>query len=155
MTGLASSLFNVSASSLASTPSLGVAASFALLAGTYANATIGTINGDLGYTTAPSTLPTVNGTLYTGGATYTQAGADQASALSALNAEICNFSFGAATDLAALSQPLIPGVYCVTGAMSVVTTITLSGAGTYIFRASGALNTTASSHVTLTGGASA
>jgi len=80
---------------------------------------VGTINGDLGYTIGPATMPTVNGTNYGSGATYTQAGADQATALSALNAETCNFNFGGATDLALETQPLVPGVYCITGAISI------------------------------------
>lgn len=129
-----------------------MADTFGILAGTYTNTTPGTINGDLGYTSAPATTPTVNGTIYTGGTTYAQAGVDQATALNLLNAELCDFNFGVATDLSSLS-PLVPGVYCVDGVMSVGTTLTLSGAGTYIFRASGALNTSGSSQVILTHGA--
>lgn len=50
-----------------------------------------------------------------------------------------------------------PGVYCIDGAASIGGggTITLDGAGTYIFRMDGALNTSANSIVTLANGASA
>lgn len=46
----------------------------------------------------------------------------------------------------------LPGVYCTTGAASIGTAgITLNGAGTYIFRITGALTTVANSVVTLAG----
>jgi uncharacterized repeat protein (TIGR01451 family) len=50
-----------------------------------------------------------------------------------------------------------PGCYSSGGAMNITTgqTVTLSGAGTYIFRPNGALTTEANTFVTLTGGASA
>lgn len=140
----------------ATTPGFGDAASFGILSSTYTNTAIGTtIDGDLGYTTGPAVAPTVTGTTYVADATYAQAGLDQAAALSALNAEPCDFPFGSATDLSLLSQPLAPGVYCVTGAASIgAGGITLSGSGTYIFRIDGALTTVANSVVTLAGGAS-
>jgi len=47
-----------------------------------------------------------------------------------------------------------PGVYCTAGAVTAAN-ITLSGAGTYIFRINGALGTTALDSVILTNGASA
>lgn len=47
-----------------------------------------------------------------------------------------------------------PGVYCTDGAVTAAN-ITLSGAGTYIFRIAGALDTTAGDSITLTNGASA
>lgn len=104
-----------------------------------------TINGDLGYTTGPAVAPTVSGTTHVADSTYTQAGTDQGSALSTLNAQTCDFSFGSATDLSLLSQPLTAGVYCVTGAMSIGTGGITLGSGTYIFRSTGALNTVANS----------
>lgn len=45
-----------------------------------------------------------------------------------------------------------PGVYCTDGAVTAAN-ITLSGAGTYIFRIAGALDTTAGDTITLTNGA--
>jgi hypothetical protein len=75
--------------------------------------------------------------------------------LGILNAESCNYSYGSTTVLSSLPQPLAPGVYCIAGDASIVTGITLNGAGTYVFRITGALGTTANSVVTLTNGASA
>ncbi|MDB4939599.1 MAG: hypothetical protein JWO40_24 [Candidatus Doudnabacteria bacterium] len=139
----------------ATTPSLGAAATYGVLTGTYANTSATTINGDVGFTVAPAIAPSGTHTNYGSSDPYTAAGADQGTALSALNAETCTFIFGAATDLATLSQPIIPGVYCITGAVSITTGITLSGSGTYTFRIVGALNSTAGITIALAGGASA
>jgi hypothetical protein len=140
----------------ATTPSLGMAATFGVLGSTYTNSAATTINGDVGYTTGPGTAPTVTGTNYGSGAPYSTAGTDQGSALTALNAESCNYTYPSATDLSLLPQPLIPGVYCITGAASIGTGgITLSGNGAYVFKINGALTTVANSAVSLAGGASA
>ncbi len=152
----------------ATPPPLGMADSFSVLSGTYSNTSSGTtINGDLGYTTPPVTVPTVNGTTHVADATYNQAGIDQGTALSALNSQPCTFSFAAvaapgAIDLASDTTHgtvgvYTPGVYCATGAAAIGGggTITLNGAGTYIFRMTGALTTTANSLVVVAGGASA
>lgn len=139
------------------TPSLGTATSFGILGSTYTNTSSGTtINGDLGYTTGPAMSPTVNGTTYIDDTTYHTAGSNQGTALTALNAQSCDFTYGSATDLSLLSQPLTPGVYCMTGAVTIGTDgITLNGSGTYIFQIDGALDSVAESEVSLTGGASA
>lgn len=130
----------------ATTPTLGQATTFGILSSTYTNTVGGTtITGDLGYTTGPAVAPTVSGTTHIADSTYTQAGTDQGSALSTLNAQTCDFNFGSATDLSLLSQPLTAGVYCITGAMSIGTGGITLGSGTYIFRSSGALNTVANS----------
>jgi len=52
---------------------------------------------------------------------YATAGIDQGSALSNLNGQTCDFTFGVATDLSLLPQPLVPGVYCITAATSIGT----------------------------------
>ncbi len=131
---------------------------FAVLASTFTNTAATTITGDLGYTTGPGVPPTLNGTQHVADGAYTAGGTHQGSLLTSLNAEPCdpgpNFNFGSATDLSSLSQPLIPGVYCITGAVSIGTGITLSTGGTYIFRMDGALNAPANSVITLSGGAS-
>jgi len=141
----------------ATSPSLGAAKTYGVLSSTYTDTSgATTVNGDVGFTTPPATAPAGVHTNYGSGAPYAQAGIDQASALGILNAQPCDFTFGAATDLSLLAQPLVPGVYCITGAQSIgAGGITLTGAGTYIFRSTGALNTSANSAVTLSGGASA
>lgn len=147
----------------ATDPPLGDTNTFAILSSTYSNAAGGTtLNGDLGYTTAPATNPTVNGTTYASTGIYPQAGTDQATALANLNGQSCSFSFAAgAVDLATDTThgPVgvyTPGVYCVSGAASVGTAgIVLNGQGTYIFRETGALTSAANSVVSLSGTASA
>lgn len=141
----------------ATTPPLGMATSYAILASTFTNTVAGTVvNGDIGFTTGPAVVPGGVHTNYGSGAPFATAGTDQNTALGLLNSQPCNFNFGSATDLSLLSQPLVPGVYCVTGAASIGTGgITLNGSGTYIFRISGALTSVANSAVMLSGGASA
>ncbi|MDP2631653.1 MAG: ice-binding family protein, partial [Candidatus Uhrbacteria bacterium] len=141
----------------ATTPSLGAAATYGVLAGTFTNTSATTtVNGDIGFTTGPATVPLGVHTNYGSGAPTPTARIDAANALNALNAESCDFNFGSVTDLSLLAQPLVPGVYCIAAAASIGTGgITLNGAGTYIFRITGALTTTNNSIVTLTGGASA
>jgi len=146
----------------ATTPSLGDASSYGVLSGTYVNTNVPlptTINGDVGFTTAPAVSPLGAHTNYGFAAPYATAGTAQAAALANLNGQGCDFTFVApAVDLSATvehSSTYSPGVYCNTGALSVGTTITLNGAGTYIFRSGGALNTVTGSIVTLSPGASA
>lgn len=138
----------------ATTPSLGAAANYGVLGSTYTNTVGGTtINGNLGYITGPATAPTVNGTTFVNSGTYAQAGTDQGTALSNLNGQSCT-SLGA---IVTLSGTYTPGCYSSTGAMDIAlsTTITLNGAGTYIFRPNGAFTTGANAIISLTGGASA
>lgn len=144
----------------ASTPSLGAAASYGVLASTYTNTSTSTVNGSVGFTTGPTVAPGGTHANYGSGTPYSTAGTDQGAVLSALNAEPCTFSWGAAVDLSTdtthgAAGVYAPGVYCSVGAMSVTAGLTLSGSGTYIFRAVGALNTAAGAGVTLANGASA
>jgi len=147
----------------ATSPGLGIANSFSILASTYSNTTTGTtINGDVGYTVPPAVAPTINGAVHVADGTYNQAGIDQGTALSALNNQACSYSFSPGNiDLATDTThgPVgnyTPGVYCIDGAASIGTGgITLTGPGAYIFRMDGALTSTANSVVTLAGGASA
>ena len=150
----------------ATSPGLGMAASFGILSSTYTNTASGTtINGDVGYTTGPAVTPTVNGTTYSPpSGKYSTAGTDQGSALANLNSQPCTFTFPAgAVDLATDTShgtlgTYTPGVYC-TAASSAASIgaagITLSGGGTFIFRVNGALTTVSNSAVRLAGGASA
>ncbi len=152
----------------ATTPSLGAAATYGVLSDTYSNPTgPTTINGDVGFTTAggvtPLPLPRPSGTYpnYGTGGNYSSAGTAQATALANLNSQPCTFTFVAPAvvlDTTLEHSPTYgPGVYCSTGAMSIGTAggITLSGAGTYIFRSGDALNAVAGSVVHLGPGASA
>ncbi len=147
----------------ATTPVMGMTNTFSILSSTYTNTAAGTtIGGDLGYTTGPAVAPTVSGTTHVADATYNQAGIDQASALANLNSQPATFNFApGAIDLATDTTHgsvgiYAPGVYAITGAANVGGggTITLSGDGTYIFRMTGALDTSASSVVTYANGAS-
>jgi hypothetical protein len=147
----------------ATTPPLGIASTFSILSSTYTNTAAGTtVGGDLGYTTAPAVMPTVNGIKHVVDATYNQAGIDQATALTNLNNQPATFTFApGAIDLASDATHgtvgvYTPGVYSITGAADIGGggTITLNGAGTYIFRMTGALNTSAGSVVAYANGAS-
>jgi len=148
----------------ATSPSLGVADGFAVLVDTYTNTVPGTtVTGDLGYTTAPLVMPTLLGSTHVADGVYAQAGIDQSLALADLNTQPC-VSLGAgavALDsvVVGLNPPgtFTPGCYSSGGAMDITlsTTVTLNGVGTYIFRPGGALNTGANSIVKVTGGASA
>lgn len=140
----------------ATTPSLGEAESFAVLAGTYTNTSAATtINGDVGFTTGPAAHPAGVQAQYGSGSPTPQARIDTASALDTLNAFPCpaENNLGAIVDLSLVHGAVYtPGVYCSSGAMSIGTGgIVLSGAGTYVFRSVGALTTADSSVVTLSG----
>lgn len=162
LASLGTAFLLVSAPSLAATaPNLLTAGTYGVLSGTYTNTAAGTtINGDLGYTTGPAVNPTVNGTTHVADGAYAQAGLDQGTALATLNAQACT-SLGAgavalnAINLGAGPGVFPPGCYSSGGAMNITlsTTVTLSGAGVYIFRPAGALTTGANSRVVVAGGA--
>lgn len=149
----------------ASTPSLGLANTFGILASTFTrNVGITTIVGDLGYTTlSGGGTNTVSGVTHVADGTYNTAGTAQGTALLALNLQACTYTFlPGAVDLATDTThgPIgvyTPGVYCntPTSATSIGTAgITLDGAGTYIFRMDGALTTVDNSNVRVINGAS-
>lgn len=142
----------------ATTPSLGLAIGYGVLASTYTNTVVGTaINGSVGFTTGPVVVPTGTHAQYGTLAPYAAAGANQGTALSSLASQGCTFTFpvGAinlSTDT--LHGPIgvyTPGVYCSAGAMSVAGPMMLSGGGTFIFRSAGALTSTVGSVITLSG----
>lgn len=152
--------------SAATSPGIGAANSFNILSSSYVNTNAvpgTTISSDLGYTTPPAVAPTVGGVTHIADSTYNQAGIDQGNALSALNSQPCSFTFAPgpinlATDTThGTAGSYAPGVYCISGAADIGSggTITLTGAGTYIFRMDGALTSSANSKVVLAGGASA
>ena len=143
----------------ATTPSLGTATSYAILASSFINTFAGTtVNGDIGFTTGPAVRPLGVQSRYGSGVPYSTAGTDQGAALTNLAAQACTFTFaGGAIDLGTdvthgAAGIYTPGVYCSSGATSVTGTITLTGAGTYIFRIAGAaLLSTAGAIVNLSG----
>ena len=142
----------------ATTPSVGIASSYAVLASTYTNTSAGTtINGSVGYTTGPAVAPLGVHLNYGSGSPYAAAGTDQGAALSALNSQACTFTFASgainlSTDTTHGTIGVYnPGVYCVAGAMNVGGPLTLNGNGTFIFRSVGALTSTAGASVILNG----
>ncbi len=142
----------------ATTPSLGQAATYGVLASTYTDTSgATTVNGSVGFTTPPASAIGGTHTYYGSGAPYATAGTDQGTALAALAAQACTFTFGAgpidlSTDIThGAAGVYVPGVYCSAGAMDVGGPLTLSGSGTYIFRPGGALTSTAGAIVTLSG----
>ncbi len=149
----------------ATTPSLGAADTFGILSSTFTrNIGVTAITGDLGYTTlSGSGSHTLTGTDFASTSpTYTNAGTAQGTALTNLNNQACTYTFptGAinlSTDTTHGPIGLYtPGVYCTGASAASIGTagITLSGAGTYIFRIDGALTSVANSSVTLRDNAS-
>jgi hypothetical protein len=130
---------------------MGAAASFGVLVGPAGGATltnnglVTTVNGDVG-AASQVTAPTVTAGFfnYTGvDAPYVAAKAAMLTAIACATARPCSagvaFNFGADHDFG--GDTLEPGVYCVTGGMSVGSNLTISTPGVYIFRSTGALTT--------------
>ena len=146
-------------------PNLGSTGPYAVVSQTYTNANTSPqtiINGNVCYTTGPDTPPlSISGTVTIPCPPNT--GFDQGLALADINGRACT-SLGAGA--VALNAVIIgtnppgvipPGCYSSGGAMNVTasTTVTLSGGGLYIFRPGGALDTGANSRVLLANGACA
>jgi hypothetical protein len=159
-------LFAQSEPALAATaPNLGSTSTYGVVSSTFTNSNTAPqtiINGDVCYTTGPTTPPlTITGTTVTPCPPST--GTDQGNALANLNGQPCTFLGAGAIALdsviIAANPPgtIPPGCYFSGGAMNVTlsTTVTLNGAGVYIFRPGGALNTGANSRVILANGACA
>lgn len=143
----------------ATSPALGGAATFGVLGGTYTNTAAGTtINGDVGFTTAPAMVPAGIHPTYGAGAATNLARIDTLTALGQLDIQPCTFTFApGAIDLSSdiTHGPVgvyTPGVYCATGAMNIGGPLVLSGNGTFIFRPTGALNSTAGAIVSTPSG---
>lgn len=164
-TGFAALLSVCAPASAATAPPLGSTSSYGVASSTFTNSNTSPqtiINGDVCYTTPPTTPPlTITGTTTT--PCPPSVGADQGLATANLLGQVCT-SLGAGA--VALDSVIIggnppgtipPGCYSSGGAMSVTlsTTVTLNGAGVYIFRPGGALDTGANSLVVLAGGACA
>jgi hypothetical protein len=149
----------------ATAPNLGSTGTYGVVSSTFTNANTSPqtiINGDVCFTTGPTTPPlTITGATVTPCPPAT--GADLGVALANLNGQACTFLGAAAIALDSLivgANPpgtIPPGCYFSGGAMNITlsTNVTLNGAGVYIFRPGGALNTGANSGVILAGGACA
>ena len=153
------------AASAATAPSLGLTSTYGVVSSTLTNSNTSPqtiINGDVCFTTGPTTPPlAINGTTRT--PCPPQVGLDQGAATANLNGQPCT-SLGnggvALNSVVVGTNPpgtFPPGCYSSGGAMSVTvsTTVTLNGAGVYIFRPGGALNTGDNSSVVLANGACA
>jgi hypothetical protein len=165
--GLAfAALLSASVSVLAATaPPLGSTATYGVVSDTFTNSNTAPqtiINGDVCFTTGPVTPPlTINGTTATPCAPAT--GIDQGLALANLNGQACvSLGAGAVTldSIVIGANPpgtIPPGCYSSGGAMNITatTTVTLNGAGVYVFRPGGALTTGANSLLVLAAGACA
>lgn len=129
---------------------MGDAANFGVLVGPAGGATLTITNPTtvIGNTGSSSYVPasgvsTLVGTQYTGtDAPYVAAQAAMLTAISCASARACStgsaFNFDSAHDFG--GNTLQPGVYCVTGGMSVGSNLTLTNPGVYIFRSTGALS---------------
>jgi hypothetical protein len=137
------------------TTDLKTAGSFALLAATLTNANPINITGDVGSGVGgPISEPsTISGTHYLNDAVYNQANTDLLSALADERTRDCDDTTAAAVAMG--GSTITPGVYCFDGAFSMAagTILTLDGAGFYMFKITGALDTGAGASVVLTGGA--
>jgi hypothetical protein len=146
----------------AQTPvNLGTAANFGVLAGsTVTNTGTSVVNGDVGVSpgSAVTGFPPgiVNGTIHSNDATAIQAQNDLTTAYNDAAGRACT---GVPNPLPGDigGSTLTPGVYCTLPATSlgITGTVTLSGAGVYIFKIGSTLTTASSSHVTLINGATA
>ncbi len=159
------SMAQIGAALAATAPPLGSTGTYAVVSQTFTNSNTAPqtiINGDVCYTTAPVTPP-----LTIAGATVVPCppatGTDQGLALANLNGQVCTFLGAGAVTLDSIiigANPpgtIPPGCYSSGGAMNVTatTTVTLNGAGVYVFRPGGALTTGANSRVILANGACA
>jgi hypothetical protein len=164
-TGFAALLSVCAPAWAATAPPLGSDGPYGVVSSTFTNSNTSPqtiINGDVCYSTAPSTPPlTITGA--TADPCPPSVGADQGLATAKLLGQACT-SLGAGA--VALDSVIVggnppgtipPGCYSSGGAMNVTlsTTVTLNGAGVYIFRPGGALNTGDNSLVVLAGGACA
>ncbi|HXB54800.1 MAG TPA: ice-binding family protein [Vicinamibacteria bacterium] len=125
---------------LAASPTLGSAASFAILGASTVTCTVaGAVTGDVGV--SPGTAITgfnpdctLTGTLHFGDAVALQAHVDAGLAYLALAAQPCSnpIPFAGATQLAGMT--FSPGVYCFASSAFLNGTLNLTGAGPWIFR---------------------
>jgi hypothetical protein len=138
-----------------SAPSLGSAASFAVLGSSTVTCTgASTFTGDVGVspgsavTGFPAPCTDVAGVIHAADAVALQAHHDAALAYSALVAETCNTNL-TGQDLGGLS--LAPGVYCFNSSAELTGTLNLTGGGPWIFQIASTLTTASNSSVLVNG----
>lgn len=149
----------------ATAPNLGTTTPYGIVSSTYTNSNTGTqtlVDGNVCFTTGPVTPPvTITGAVAT--PCLPAVGLDQGSALANLIGQPC-LSLGAGavaldTVVIGANPPgtIPPGCYSSGGAMNITasTTVTLNGAGVYVFRPGGALTTGANTSLALVNGACA
>jgi|GEM_PF-4016752 len=129
------------------------AAAFAIFAAAgITNTGPSTVNGDMGMTPGTSVVGfppgTLNGTLHVNDAVATQAKLDWQNAYNDLVGRACDVVSPS------LNGTLTPQVYCFPSTAG-VGTLTLSGAGVYVFQIGSALSSASNASVTLTNGATA
>lgn len=143
----------VSASRLAATsPTLGAAGSYSVLAGTtVTNTGSTTMPGDLGVSpgSAVTGILPINvgppGTIHIADANAAAAQIDNVAAFSSLD-QTCDATYAGVQDLTLVS-PLGPGTYCA-DAFVLSGNLTLDGSGVWIFKSAATLTTSANSSVT-------
>jgi len=158
-------VYMLSMSSLAwaqSAPPLGSAQSFAVLgASTVTNTGPTIITGDLGVSpgTAVTGFPpgsVTGGTVHAGDATATAAQAAAHTAYGHLVAQPCGTNLtGKTLGTSPGAVELSPGVYCFDSTAQLTGTLTLKGAGVYVFKIGSGLTTASNSSVVLANGATA
>ena len=137
---------------------LGTAASFGVLGGsTVTNTGPSVVTGNLGVspgsavTGFPPGIVTPPGTIHSNDAVASQAQNDVTTAFNSLAGAACD------TDLTGQDlggKTLVPGVYCFSTSAQLTGALTLSGAGTYIFKTGSTVTTASNSSVVLINGAS-
>jgi uncharacterized repeat protein (TIGR01451 family) len=150
-----------SALAAAMAPSLGTAASFAVLGGSaVTNTGNSIIKGDLGLspgtsvTGFPPGIVVPPGTTHVADAVALGAQNDATTAYNNLAGQACDFGPFGPTDLTTLTQPLSPGVYCFSSTAGLTGTLTLNGSNTdvWVFKIGSAITTSPNSSVGFTGG---
>jgi type VI secretion system secreted protein VgrG len=161
---LAGPLFDVSARPLqAISPTLGAAASFAVLGASAVTNTGPTIlNGDLGISPNNASSITgfppglVTGVIHAADAVALQAQNDLITAYNAMTSQACDFGPFAPTDLG--GQTLTPGVYCFSSSVGLTGALTLNAQGdpnaVWVFKIGSTLTTASASSVVLINSAS-
>lgn len=151
---------------VATAPSLGTAANFAVLGGSTVTNTGATIvTGDLGVSPGsaivgfdvPGGPGTVVGTQYAGGAVADLAQADSATAYGDLSSQACDVTYGPVADIG--GETLTPAVYCFPSSAAITGLLTLDAQGdpdaVWVFKIESTLVTASASQVLIINGGNA